>query len=154
MMKNTSSSFPKKNECAGFTLIELMITVAIIAILAGVALPAYTDYVTRGRIPEATSNLSAMRVRLEQYYQDNRQYGSTAAACGVPNPQSGNFTYSCNWGAGGTNQSFTATATGTGPMTGFTYTIDHENSRKSTALPSGWGTAPINCWVVKKAGVC
>lgn len=153
-MKNTFSSFSKMNKRTGFTLIELMITVAIIAILAGVALPAYTDYVTRGRIPEATSNLSAMRVRLEQFYQDNRQYGSTASVCGVSNPQSGNFTYSCNWGAGATNQSFTATATGTGPMTGFTYTIDHENNRRTTALPSGWGTATINCWVVKKGGVC
>lgn len=138
----------------GVTLIELMITVAIIGILAAVAVPAYNEYVTRGRIPEATSSLSTMRVRLEQYYQDNRHYGSTASACGVANPTSANFTYSCNWGAGATNQTFTATATGSGPMTGFTYTINQNNERRTTVVPTGWGTATINCWVVKKGGAC
>ncbi len=49
---------------AGFTLIELMITVAIIGILAAVGLPAYNDYIIRGRVPEATSNLSAKRVKM------------------------------------------------------------------------------------------
>ena len=49
-------------------MIELMITVVVIGILAAVAYPSYTDYIRRGKISQATSELSAMRVRLEQYY--------------------------------------------------------------------------------------
>ncbi|MGH8742788.1 MAG: type IV pilin protein, partial [Burkholderiales bacterium] len=62
----------------GFTLIELMTVVAVLAILAVIAVPAYNDYVTRGKIPEATSNLADLRVKMEQWYQDNRNYQNTA----------------------------------------------------------------------------
>lgn len=138
---------------SGFTLIELMVTVAIVAILAAVAIPAYTDYVTRSKIPEATSALAGMRIQLEQYYQDNRNYGADDAGCGVPNPTAGNFSYSC----AGTSQSYTITATGVASkgMNGFTYTIDQAGARKTTTLPtSAWGTTPADCWITKKGGGC
>jgi type IV pilus assembly protein PilE len=144
----------------GFTLIELMIAVAIVAILASVALPSYTDYVTRSKITEATSTLAELRVKLEQSYQDNRHYGSTASACGVAmptSPQVKYFTFSCNWGAGGTNQFFTVTATGSGDMTGFSYTVNESNVHTSTltGVPAskGW-QSNASCWVTKKGGVC
>lgn len=137
---------------SGFTLIELMVTVAIIAILASIALPSYSDYITRGKIPTATTGLSSLRAQMEQYYQDNRNYG--AGACGVLTlPTSSTFTFTCT--VGGTNQSFTATATGNASMNGFIYTIDELGNQVTTGLPNaGWGTAPINCWVTKKGGVC
>jgi len=145
--------FKDNSGAGGFTLIELMVTVAIVAILAAVAIPAYSDYVKRGKIPEATNALASMRIQLEQYYQDNRDYGSTAAACGVANPSNtSNFTFGCVWN--GTNQSYIATATGVGGMTGFTYTINEAGLRRTTHLPSGWGTFPQNCWVTKKGGGC
>ena len=53
----------------GFTLIEIMIVVAIVAILSAIALPSYSDYVLRSKLPEAFSALSDQRIRLEQYYQ-------------------------------------------------------------------------------------
>lgn len=56
----------------GFTLIEVMIAVAVVAILAAPALPSYRDYVTRGNIPEATSRLLTKQVQMEQWFQDNR----------------------------------------------------------------------------------
>src|SRR6266581_3602691 len=87
----------------GFTLIELMVTVAVVAILAGVALPSYTSYIVRGKITEATSNLLAMRTKMEQYFQDNRMYvspgGGVLAPCApgssVPLPVLPHFNVTC-----------------------------------------------------------
>lgn len=145
----------------GFTLIELMIVVAIVAILAAVAVPAYTSYVLRGKLTEAFSELSGMRVRLEQYYQDNRNYGSTAAACGLgPTYTVKYFTYSCNWVTavgGGTNQFFTATATGVAAQGtgGFVYTVDNTNAKTSNITAPGWNNPiPNNCWATKPGGTC
>ncbi|WP_292935266.1 type IV pilin protein [Noviherbaspirillum sp.] len=137
---------------AGFTLIELMVTVSIIAILAAIAVPSYHNYVISGKIPQATSNLASMRVKLEQFYQDKAKYtGACVAGTVAPLPTSDNFTYACTTL---TDTTFTVTATGTGPMSGFTYTIDQANNKTTTAVPSGWGTAPVSCWVVKKGGGC
>ena len=95
----------------GLTLIELMTVVAVVAILSVIALPAYTDYVTRGKIPEATSNLADLRVKMEQWYQDNRNYQNTAAtACGVTMPAAPvvkYFTFACTNPGG--NQFYTLT---------------------------------------------
>ena len=104
------SAFVRKER--GFTLIELMIAVAIVGLLAAIAYPSYTQYVRRGKIVEGLGELAALRVRLEQYYQDNRDYGSSASGCGVPMPSQPSFTFSCTWGLGATSQSFVATATG------------------------------------------
>ncbi len=141
----------------GFSLIELLTVVAIIGIIAAFAMPAYRDYVIRGKLVEAFSSLGDLRVRLEQYYQDNRNYGSTAAICGVALPQAKYFTISCNWGVGATNQSYTATATGIANegMTGFAYTITETNAKASNITAAGWSNpATNNCWARAKNGVC
>ena len=138
----------------GFTLIEMMVTVAIAAILASLALPAYNDYVKRGRISQAMNNLSGMRVKLEQYYQDNRTFvGACADGTVAPLPAADDFTYDCPV-LTATAYTIEATGVATGPMKGFTYTIDQANSKATTALPAGWGTVPVACWVVKKGGAC
>lgn len=142
----------------GFTLVELMIVVVIVGILASIGVPAYNDYVLRGKLTEAMTELAGMRVRLEQYYQDNRNYGSSAGACGLAMPASPDvkyFTYSCNWGAGGTDQFFTVTATGVAAQGtgGFTYTINQNNVKETTAAPADWGTS-TTCWITKQGGAC
>ena len=67
----------------GFTLVELMIVVAIIGILASIVVPSYTDYVKRGKAAEATATLADLKNRMEQCFQDNRDYthASCAALC-------------------------------------------------------------------------
>lgn len=146
----------------GFTLIELMIVVAIIAILAAVALPAYSDYVKRSRITQATSGLSTMKLKLEQYFQDNRRYdGGTPGACtsnntGVaPLPSTADtpdFAFSCALDTA----AYTVTATGRNSMADFIYTINEAGLKKTTGLPSGWSGAGTSstCWVLKKDGSC
>ena len=117
----------------GFTLIELLVAIAVLAVLASVAVPSYSNYVKRGKIAGALGELSALRVRLEQYYQDNRNYGSTASGCGVPMTSPTGFTLSCAWGPGATSQSFVVTATGVAAagLGGYTYTIDNADQQRT-----------------------
>lgn len=133
----------------GFSLVELMIVVAIVGILAVVVVPSYRDYLTRGRIPDATSNLSTKRVQLEQFYQDNRTY-TGAPACVADSAISQYFNFSCSVLTAST---YTLQAAGKGAMAGFTYTIDQNNAKASTITASGW-TGNTGCWVTKKGGVC
>jgi type IV pilus assembly protein PilE len=139
---------------AGFTLIEVMITVAVIAILAAVALPNYIEYVTRSKLVEAKTNLSDMRTRLEQYFLDNRAYPTTCAAYAsgaapantIYLPASvKNFAITCAL----TATTYTISAAGLG----FTFTVDQTNARKTTGVPSGWTTSTV-CWVSRKNGDC
>jgi type IV pilus assembly protein PilE len=135
---------------SGFTLIEMMIVIAVISILAAVALPAYQEYVMRGRVPEATHALEQGRANLEQFFQDNRTYVN-----GPCPANSTNFNFVCS-GAGGvgpmTGIDYTITATGTGAMTGFVYTIDQANARTSNILP--WSVSGATCWITKKGASC
>lgn len=136
----------------GFTLIELMIVVAIIGILSAIALPAYTDYIIRGRIPDATSNLAAKRVQMEQFFQDNRTYVG-APACNADATSSRFFTFSCP--AAATATTYTLQATGTGPMADFNYTINQANTKTSNITRDGWANPnPNTCWATKKGGSC
>lgn len=67
---------------AGFTLVELMITVVVIAILAMVAIPAYNDSVKKGRRSDAKSMLTTIAARQEQYFMDNKTYASNVEKLG------------------------------------------------------------------------
>jgi type IV pilus assembly protein PilE len=141
----------------GFTLIEVMITVAIVAILAAVALPAYDNYMTRSKIAEATANLSDLRVKMEQYFNDNRTYEVVGAQTPPCAPTSvadiKYFAFSCNPAV--TATTYTIQAQGTGSMAGFTFTINQSNQKTTAAVPTGWTTpTPNNCWVRAKDGRC
>lgn len=141
-----------KNRNTGFTLIEMMITVAIIAILAAVALPAYKDYVIRGHIPQATNGLSDMRVKMEQFFQDNRSYaGACAAGALAAPPTNPDFTFTCD--IPGTGMSYGLKAEGKGVMAGFTYELNEANVKKTTITRTGWATTAA-CWVTSKGGSC
>ena len=137
----------------GFTLVELMIVVVIVGILASIGIPAYGDYVQRGKLTEAMTELAGMRVKLEQYYQDNRTYvGGCAAGTVAPLPSGTKyFTYTCPVLSA---SAFTVKATGIEAqgMDGFIYTIDQSNNKQTEDAPTGWGTG--NCWISKKGDTC
>jgi type IV pilus assembly protein PilE len=129
------------------------VVVAIIGIIAAIAVPQYGDYVTRSKLSEAHSTLSEMRVKLEQYFQDNRTYdGACAAGTVAPTPTGKYFTYACSNLAATT---YTVTATGIASQgTGsFVFTVNQANARATTGAPTGWTTS-TSCWIVNKGGGC
>jgi type IV pilus assembly protein PilE len=134
-------------------LIELMVVVSVIAILAAIALPSYRSYVIRGNLVEGTQQLAAQRAKMEQFYQDARTYvtsGSYTSPCSAL-PTAKYWSFSCS---GTSASAYTITATGSGPVNGFVYTINQTNAQSTTGLPSGWGSTPQACWITRKQGTC
>jgi type IV pilus assembly protein PilE len=146
---------------AGFTLIEVMIVIAIIAILTAVALPSYTRYVQRGRLTEATAKLSDMRTRLEVFFQDNRKYGTSGTGCGVPVAanNSSYFTFSCYLTGDpaattqADDQSYVVHAIGAGAMAGFEYTVDQGGAKLTRSFVGASGL-PVACWMIRAGSAC
>jgi type IV pilus assembly protein PilE len=141
----------------GFTLIELMIVVAIVAILTTIAYPNYRDYVIRGQLVDATTALAALRANMERYFQDNRAYtiAGFPSPCAAPQTPytAGKFTITCPTL---TATTFTAQAQGTaGDLAGFTYTVDQANTQQTTVThPPAPGSFQScgTAWVTKTGG--
>ena len=71
----------RKQLQSGFTLIELMIVVAIVGILAAIAIPAYQDYMTRSKVSECAATLGACKTSIAEFQaSENRLPGNTASA--------------------------------------------------------------------------
>jgi len=143
----------------GLTIIELMIVVVIVGILAAVAIPSYRDYILRGKLVDAHNALSDFRVRMEQFYQDNRRYdGGGLGGCGAAAPTSKYFTFTCA-PAAAPAQTYVATATGiAGEGTdGFAFTVNETNARATVvttpASTNGWSSNAA-CWIRAKPNVC
>ena len=148
----------------GFTLIEMMIVVAIMAILAAVAIPSYSSYVMRGRLTDAHAKLGDLRGQMERYFLDNRTYqDTTGTLCGIDDAAINmTATYNADGGrsfditcAAATPTTYTLTAAGRAArgMSGFTFTVNQANARATAAAPAGWTTS-ANCWIVRKTGDC
>lgn len=147
---------------SGFTLIEVMIVVAIVAILAAVALPAYSDYVLRSKLTEAFNALTDSRVKMEQSYQDNRRYATTAdgTTCPASAMATGlkyftSPTCAVTAATGTDPESYVITITGVSgsPTADFIYTLSNANVQGTTKTK--WsGITSTSCWVVKKSGSC
>jgi type IV pilus assembly protein PilE len=149
----------------GFTLIELMVVVAIVAILASIAVPLYTDYIRRGQLTEAFNNLNDYQVKMEQYYQDNRGYGTNA--CTDTNPPSWSFsggvgvpagakyfTYGCQLtGAPTASQAYLLTATGSASTAAaghvFTLTSTTSGTNPNIRFTTQFKGSAVNkqCWL-------
>ena len=139
----------------GFTLIEVMITVAIIGILAAVALPSYRDYIRRGKLQEGFAEMATARVKLEQYYQDFRNYGTAAGSCATQSALPSNskyFTYTCKWGSTSSSQSYELKAAGKGDISGYDFTVDQANAQKTLNFKGVAVNKP--CWITKASESC
>ena len=127
----------------GFTLIELLIAMAVVALLTAVALPSYTAYVKRSKVPVALDGLSTLATRMEQCFQDTGTYTS-CAPCVSSIPTPANFTLACSIASDG--KSYSASATGSGQVAGYSYTIDSSGNRATTAHPLGTNSS---CWTTR-----
>ncbi|MBY5992138.1 prepilin-type N-terminal cleavage/methylation domain-containing protein [Ferrimonas balearica] len=123
----------------GFTLIELMIVVAIVGILAAIALPAYQTYTKRAKFSEVIAATGAMKTQVEVCVQSGTAIGScTPSSAGADN---GDFVASVAW------SSPTITATGTTDVDGETYTLQ-------AAVSSDLGVTWTSGGTCVAAGLC
>jgi type IV pilus assembly protein PilE len=131
---------------AGFTLIELMITVVIVGIVSAIAVPSYGAYVLRTRLADAYSALAGVQPAAEQHWSNTNSYtGFTALPASTDN-----FSYRVD---SATDSAYTISATGRNATLGFVFTIDQNGRRATTAVPAGWPTS-ATCWVRDKGGKC
>ena len=140
----------------GFTLIELMIVVVVAALLAALAVPAYTAYIARGKIAQVTGALSEAKVRMEQSFNSVRTYatapGGSDCNADLFAPLFSDTAFSVVVSAC-SDTTFTITATGlsTKGMSGYIYTINQSGEKTSTTPAA---TTPQNCWLLSKDHSC
>lgn len=135
---------------SGFTLIELMITVAVIGILASIAYPSYTEWVVKSRRSEGKSRLLEIAQRQERYYTERNTYTTDFTqlgyASGTLTSENGYYTLTVAATSGNTIvNSFTATATRARTQTADTkcgnLTLTNANVKGVT------GTSTVaDCW--------
>ena len=109
----------------GFTMLELMVVVIIVAVLAAVAVPLYTGFIKKARVSEAEARLGQILTAAKSFGQENNTW-PTAASAGFFGDltASPNFTYAITTGGGPVTGTFASTATGTGAMAGVTCVVN------------------------------
>lgn len=103
-----------RNKINGFTLIELMITIAILGIVASIAIPAYTGYIATARMTEAKNNIAALKLAEEEYFLENNDYFYDTSDDNDNLAAAGGNLWSASKGDGGT-VNFTYTVSGSSP---------------------------------------
>lgn len=109
-MNNMSNMKMKKVQLArqqGFTLIELMIVIAIVGILAAIALPAYQDYTVRARMSEALALAAEAKTSISEYYASNGNLPTVRASVGLSGINTNSYALSVTYTADTTQVNYT-----------------------------------------------
>lgn len=142
----TGESIKMRIRTSGFTLLELMITLVIVAILAAVAIPSYQQYVTKARRTDATTALLQLAAAQEKYFLSNNQYATSMVLLGIPATSPSGDYYLSTDGAG-----VFATATSGGRQANdaecmyFRITLA-TGLKQSQKDDLSFNTAPDPCW--------
>ena len=129
------------NRQNGFTLIELMIVIAIIGILAAVAVPAYSNYVTKSRRVDGQITLQEVAQQMERCRTQNFTYAGCSAATATTLSESGYYNIAVTSGTTPDDTTFELTAT---PVTGESQANDKEC--ESMTIDQGGDLQPAACW--------
>lgn len=121
-----------KQNNSGFTLIEIMIAVAIIGILSAIAVPAYQQYVVRAVCEDAKATVTGAASLVERFRAQNNTYANAGAAVGMPSqsPATGTQQYSINIVS--TADTYTITAQGTGSLNSGDVSLSNTGVRDGT----------------------
>ncbi|WP_213086269.1 type IV pilin protein [Roseateles sp. DAIF2] len=122
---------------AGFTLVELMVAVVVAAILAAVAIPSYTSFIDKSRARDASADLAALALNLQNQFQLQLGYpvnpadteATTAKFSGWSPTQKAHFRYTLV----STANAYTLTATGRGRLAGCTMSLTEANVSSASA---------------------
>lgn len=155
-MTEIQSNSPSRQK--GFTLIELMITVAVIGVLSALALPTYKEYMDRQKRADAQTQLLAAKLWLERNYSANMRYDDPASPGAAPpgfstqlftkSPTTGTANYAISLSAVARN-SYTLTATRAGAMATDAcgnFTLDNNDTKGLASQPSGSTKTLADCW--------
>lgn len=130
----------------GFTLIELMVTVAIIGILASIAIPAYSAYIQRANRSDARTQLLEAAAFLQRSFSRNNAYPTALPTNYQKSPATGDAKYNITIANPGGTATFTLTATRTGTMTNDEcgdFTLRHDSVRE---IVNATGRTAADCW--------
>jgi len=133
----------------GFTLIEILIVVIILAVLASIAVPSYSNFIRQGKLTDGTENLSRLSLQMEQQYQDNRTYRSPGlSTCAIANFTTTYFSFTCTSTAS-TNYVWTASVlsgVGMGAAADYVYSIDQNDNRLTLKFNGATYSPSISGW--------
>lgn len=160
-LKLSQSRSPRRKLITGFTLIELMIVVAVIGILSAIGFPSYREYVAKSRRAEVRAVLLEASQWMERHYSENFRYDTNTAGTAIAtifpaaltqSPREGTAAYTIAVSAAA-QRTYTLTATAAGPMAGDkcgNYQITNAGVRSnpsfSTSSFSSAAAAATECW--------